>query len=129
MVAFMPERKNPVVGGVLELRCDVTSSDQNIKLSWTKDQTPLLPSPRVVMQNKNQLVTIYNITSADSGQYQCIANGDLSTAVSTFVNVHSKGTNISCLDYFKILHRSPLYTMTVRLKNMGILFITFYHFI
>nr|XP_022304452.1 uncharacterized protein LOC111111646 isoform X11 [Crassostrea virginica] len=90
MVAFMPERKNPVVGGVLELRCDVTSSDQNIKLSWTKDQTPLLPSPRVVMQNKNQLVTIYNITSADSGQYQCIANGDLSTAVSTFVNVHSK---------------------------------------
>lgn len=91
MVSFMPETKHPMVGGILELRCDVTSSDPNVQLSWTKNSEPLLPGRRVSMQNKNSLVTVYNVTAQDSGQYKCIANGDLSTAVSTFVNVHSKG--------------------------------------
>uniref|UniRef100_A0A8W8MD07 Uncharacterized protein n=1 Tax=Magallana gigas TaxID=29159 RepID=A0A8W8MD07_MAGGI len=100
MVSFMPETKHPMVGGILELRCDVTSSDPNVQLSWTKNSEPLLPGRRVIMQNKNSLVTVYNVTAQDSGQYKCIANGDLSTAVSTFVNVHSKepGTVASEMD-------------------------------
>ncbi|XP_061179522.1 uncharacterized protein LOC133188156 [Saccostrea echinata] len=94
MVVYMPQKKNPVVGSVLELRCDVTSSEPNVRLTWTKNGKRLTPSDRVTMERGNTLVTIRNITIADNGQYKCIANGDPSTAVSTFVNVHSRGKYI-----------------------------------
>lgn len=105
MVVYAPQERNPLIGSVLDLRCDVTSSDTNIQITWTKNNVPLVPSNRVIMEEGNTRVSIHNVTDADNGQYRCIANGDPSTAVSTFVNVHSQGRSMrNALKYSTMVH-------------------------
>lgn len=98
MVVHEPQTLNPVLGTRLELTCEITTTDPNIRLTWLKAGTPVEATAdgRIYYQNNNQRLVLDPVQLDDYGTYTCQANDRLKTSVSTFVNVH-QGGNILCI--------------------------------
>lgn len=97
MVVHEPQTLNPVLGTRLELSCDITTTNPNIRLTWLKNGVPIKPEPngRIQFQNFNQLLLFDPVEIGDSGKYTCQANDPMRTSVSTLVKVHERGKRIS----------------------------------
>lgn len=93
MVVHEPQTLNPVRGTRLELTCDITTINRNIRLTWLKNDVPVQPTAdrRIQFQNYNQLLLFDPVVPGDEGKYTCQANDPMRTSVSTFVKVHERG--------------------------------------
>lgn len=93
MVVHEPQTLNPVRGTRLELTCDITTTNPNIRLTWLKNGVPVQSSAdgRIQFQNYNQLLLFDPVVPGDDGKYTCQANDPMKTSVSTYVKVHERG--------------------------------------
>ncbi|KAF4532659.1 hypothetical protein B566_EDAN009842 [Ephemera danica] len=72
------ENKEITAGESTVLEC-VAAGSPKPKLTWTKDGSPLIATPRHFFTAENQLLIIVNTALSDAGNYQCEMSNTLGT--------------------------------------------------